>query len=162
MMSKSVVRGLWMEASATLNIARTQLSSSPYCSSPLFKIEAFHHADPKNGADAAQVALTDVKNREIVIFEDVEYWSELTAAEQVKKEETKRKTRKWCFQDLLRQTWHILQQIHDHQTRMLTSPGIGLRFTDRDKLEGFGFMDIVMGQNPLRPRVSYLKLSGRG
>lgn len=149
-------------ASALLHIVRTQLSSSPYCSSLLFKIEDFHHADPKNGADAARLALTDLRNTEIVIFEDVELWSESTATGQAKKEETKRKTTKWCLQDLVRQTWHILEQIHDHQTRILASPGIALRFTDRDKLEGFGFMDIATGQNPLRPRVSFLKSSGRG
>ena len=149
-------------ASALLHIVRTQLSSSPYCSSPLFKLENFRHADSKNGADAAQIALTDVRNMEIVIFEDVEIWSELTITGSAKEEETKQKTKKWCFQDLVRQTWHILEQIHDHQTRIWASPGIGLRFTDRDKLEGFGFMDIVSGQNPLRPRVSILKPSGRG
>jgi hypothetical protein len=149
-------------ASALLHIVRTQLSSSPYCSSPLFKIEDFQHADPKSGADAARVALTDVRNTEMAIFEDVELWSESTTAWGTMKEETKRKTTKWRFRDLVRQTWHILEQIHDHQTKMLASPGIGLRFTDRDKLEGFGFMDIVSGQNPLRPRVSVLKPSGRG
>jgi hypothetical protein len=149
-------------ASALLHIVRTQLSSSPYCSSPLFKMEDFQHADPENGADAAQVALTDARNMEMAIFEDVERWSESTAAGQTSMEETKKKTITWCFRDLVRQTWHILEQIHDHQTNMLASPGIGLRFTDRDKLEGFGFMDIVSGQNPLRPRVSVLKSSGRG
>jgi hypothetical protein len=62
----------------------------------------------------------------------------------------------------VRQTWHILEQMYDHQSKILASPAIGLRFTDRDKLEGFGFMDIVSGQNPLRPRVSILKPGGRG
>jgi len=148
--------------SALLHIVRTQLSSSPYRSSPLFQIEDFRHADPRNGADAAQLALTDARNMEMAIFEDVERWSESTAAGQAEKEDSKKKTTKWRFRDLVRQTWHILEQIHDHQTKMLSSPGMGLRFTDRDKLEGFGFMDIVSGQNPLRPRVSVLKSSGRG
>ena len=86
---------------------------------------------------------------EMAIFEDVERWSESTAAGQTEREETKKKTTKWCFRDLVRQTWHMLEQIHDHQTKMLASLGIGLRFTDRDKLEEFGFMDIVSGQNLL-------------
>jgi hypothetical protein len=149
-------------ASALLHIVRTQLSSSPYCSSPLFKIEDFQHADPGNGANAAQVALTDARNMEMAIFEDIERWSESTTAGQTTMEETKTKATKWCFQDLVRQTWHILEQIQDHQSKMLAAPGTSLRFTDRDKLEGFGFMDIVIGQNPLRPRVSVLKSSGRG
>jgi hypothetical protein len=50
-------RGWLMDgASALLHIVRTQLSSRPHCSSPLFKIENFQHADPRNGADAAILA----------------------------------------------------------------------------------------------------------
>jgi hypothetical protein len=44
----------------------------------------------------------------------------------------------------------------------MTSSSLGIRFTDRERLIGFGFMDIVDGQNDLYPRVANLKPSGRG
>ena len=99
---------------------------------------------------------------ELAISEEVDTWDEVSIVGGTEKHETKRKTKKWCFQDLVRQAWGILEQIHDRQTRLLASPGIGLRGTDSEKLEGFGFMDIVQGKNPLRPRVAILKSSGRG
>ncbi len=52
--------------------------------------------------------------------------------------------------------------MHDYEARTLTSSGVPLRFTARDKLLGFAFMDIVKGQNNLRPRVATLKSSGKG
>jgi hypothetical protein len=57
--------------------------------------------------------------------------------------------------------WRILEQIQDYQTG-LSGPGMPLRFTDRDKLEGFGFMDIVSGERNIGPRLAILKPSGRG
>lgn len=157
-------------ASALLHLTRSQLSSSPYRLSNLFKLEDFHHANPKNGCFAAQKALTDPRNMEIPIFEDFEILSEITTstgdAENSHlldgKENFKRIKRKWCFQDLVRQTFHVLELIHDNQVKALTSPIIPIRGTGREKLEGFGFMDIVSGQNDLIPRVATIKRSGRG
>jgi hypothetical protein len=157
-------------ASALLHLTRSQLSSSPYCHSNLFKLEDFHHADSKQGCFAAQKALTDPRNMEIPIFEDVEILSEKTTSMRDDgtshlpdgRENLKRITRKWCFQDLVRQTYHVLELIHDNQVKALTSPMVPIKFTDREKLEGFGFMDIVSGQNDLIPRVATIKRSGRG
>jgi hypothetical protein len=150
-------------ASALLHITRTQLSSSPYSDSEIFRLEDFHHADPSAGVAAAKRALMDSKNREMVIFEDTEISIEskassgATAADQVRKI-----ARRWTYEDLVRQTYHTLEQIHDYQTKMMASPTFGIRFTDREKLTGFGFMDIVDGHNDLLPRVATLKSSGRG
>jgi hypothetical protein len=63
-------------ASALLHLTRTQLSSSPYLESELFKIEDFNHADPCAGPRAAKRALMDLKNRELLIFEDDEVSTE--------------------------------------------------------------------------------------
>jgi hypothetical protein len=157
-------------ASALLHLTRTQLSSSPYCLSNLFKLEDFHHADPEQGCLAAQKALTDPRNMQIPIFEDFEMLSEITTSTGDTGTSClsdgggkfQRITRKWCFQDLVRQTYHILELIHDNQVKALTSPMVPIRVTDREKLEGFGFMDIVNGLNDLRPRVASIKRSGRG
>ncbi|MCJ1466973.1 hypothetical protein MMC07_005595 [Pseudocyphellaria aurata] len=149
-------------ASALLHLTRSQLSCLSYCAK--VKLSGFHHADLQGGADAAMAVLMDPGNRQLVITEEIDTWEEETTSERggIEKHETKKKITNWCFEKLVRQTWSILEQIHDHQIRLLASPGIGLRGTDRDKLEGFGFQDIVMGENPLRPRVAILKSSGRG
>lgn len=147
-------------ASALLHLTRSQLSSPGYCEN--VKLSDFHHADLQGGADAAVATLIDLSNRRLVISEEIETWEEITIEGEIEKHETKKQMKNWCFEDLVRQTWGILEQIHDHQSRLLASPGIGLRGTDREKLEGFGFMDIVCGENPLRPRVTTLKPSGRG
>ena len=153
-------------ASALLHLVRTQLTSSPYNTMSLLQISEFRHANPHHGANAAQKALADTHNRLLAISEDTESWEEttreVTRGGENKKVEKKSKATTWRFQDLVKQTWRILEQIHDHQTKLLASPGIGLRGTDRDKLEGFGFRDIVEGENPLQPRVAILKPSGRG
>lgn len=144
-------------ASALLHITRTQLSTSPYSDSTLFKLEDFNHAnpyDPEIGVHSASKALLDLENRRMVIFED-EISSELATGQT-------RKVKPWKYEDLVRQTYHTLEQIHDYQTKMMTSPSLGIRFTDRDKLIGFGFRDIVEGHNDLLPRVATLKSSGRG
>ena len=147
-------------ASALLHIARAQLSCLNYCDN--VKISDFCHADPKGGSNAAQKVLTDPRNMRLAISEEVEVWDEITTGKLTEEYNTKRKIKKWCFEDLVSQTWSILEQIHDHQTKLLASSAIGLRGTDRDKLEGFGFRDIIEGENPLRPRVAILKSSGRG
>jgi hypothetical protein len=149
-------------ASALLHITRTQLSSSPYSDSDLFKLETFQHADPR-GPFTARKALLDSTNRTLVIFEEVETFVEsIGGIGEAAKSEIKTKTTRWTYQDLVRQTYHVLEQIHDYQTKMSTSPVISLRFSEREKLTGFAFMDIVDVQNDLRPRIAKLNSSGRG
>jgi hypothetical protein len=96
-------------ASALLHITRTQLCSSPYAESELFKIDMFQHADPRGGPLAAKKALMNSGNRALVIFEEVETTIESTGGigEEVKSE-IKTKTTRWTYQDLVRQTYHIL------------------------------------------------------
>jgi hypothetical protein len=157
-------------ASALLHLTCTQLSTVWSHKSQLLDLQQFQYAEPRNGTSAASVALLDQRNREIAIFEEVDSWKEVTTTiedlneglEPVRKEEHKIKTTKWCYQDLVRQTYHILELIQDYQVKMLTCPGTNLRFTDREKLEGFAFMDIVDGPGAILPRVAILKPSGRG
>ena len=150
-------------ASALLHLTRTQLSCSPYKDEPRFKLSDFHHANPKTGADAGLKALMDDRNREIVLLETTKKWSEVTTQpDGIMRADHKTEVRPWQYQDLVRQTWDILTQIRDHQSELLVDPKIELRGTDRPKLEGFGFRDIVEGSNPLKPRVAILQPTGKG
>jgi len=149
--------------SALLHLSRTQLSSEPYLNTSLFNIEDFRYADPKAGAFGAKRALLDPKNRELCIFEDSKTTTELRIkVEGASEKEVLKVTRRWTYEDLVQQTYHILEQIEDRQIQIMASPTIGLHFTPQEKLLGFGFMDIVDGQNILLPRVATLKKSGWG
>ena len=148
---------------ALLHLTRTQLSSSPYSESKLLKIEDFNYGDPLGGASAAKNTLLDQTNRDLLLFETTEVCTESKASVgAVAGEQIRKITKRWTYEDLVQQTYHLLEQIEDYQVKMMSSATIGLRFTDREKLIGFGFMDIVDGQNILLPRVATLKRSGRG
>lgn len=158
-------------ASALLHLTCTQLSTVWSRKSRLLNIEQFRFAVPRMGTSAATVALLDQWNRELAIFEEVDSWKEVTTTvgdpaiglDSVIKEEHKKKTTSWCYQDLVRQTYHILELMHDYQVKVSTCPGTNIRFTDREKLEGFAFMDIVDGPpSAILPRVATLMSSGRG
>lgn len=147
-------------ASALLHLTRCRLSHPN--SYQDFRISDFCHARSGDGADAALFALQNDKNRKLKLFEERETWEEITVTDGRPVHEYKTRVKPWCFEDLVRQTWNILEQIHDHQIRLSSDLGVGLRATNRERLEGFGFMDIVDEEVPLKPRVAYLKPSGRG
>jgi hypothetical protein len=148
---------------AMLYIALCQLNTRPFTESNYFEMANFRYADPINGLESAYQVLKDERNADLALAEQIEKTVETTISNDDKTKETTKLTKKYFyFRDLVQQIWHILEQIQEHQTHLLSTPGIGLRGTDRDKLEGFGFKDIVMGNNPLRPRVVTLQSSGRG
>jgi hypothetical protein len=150
-------------ASALLHLSRTQLSSSPYSESRLFNLEDFHHADPKAGPSVSRRVLLDPQNRGLLLFEDSKTTTELTTTTEGASEQRVRKTtRTWTYEDLVQQTYHILEQIEDRQLQMMSFSPIDLTLKAREKLFGFGFMDIVDGQNILLPRVATLEKSGWG
>ncbi|KAN0096737.1 hypothetical protein V8E51_015542 [Hyaloscypha variabilis] len=148
-------------ASALLHLSRTQLSSSPYSESGLFNLEDFHYADPKAGPLGAKKALLDGENRALLLFEKSKTTTEMKISIQGAVEEQVRKvTKRWMYEDLVQQTYHILEQVQDRQLQMMTT--IDMPFVAREKLLGFGFMDIVDGRSILFPRVATLKNGGRG
>ncbi|KUJ09813.1 uncharacterized protein LY89DRAFT_740880 [Mollisia scopiformis] len=157
-------------ANALLHLTCTQLATVWSQKSRLFNLEDFHYADVNNGPTAAASALLDPDNRKMAIFEEVETWKEVTTTvgnaattlNSAIKEEHKEKKTQWCYEDLVRQLYHVLELMHDYQVKILTSSVTGLRFTDRDKLEGFALMDIVDGPSAILPRVAILKPSGKG
>ena len=150
-------------ATALPHLTRTQLSCSPYKDNSPFKLSDFHHANPKDGAGAALKALLDDRNRELILLETTKTRSEFTTQpDGIKKADHRTEVRPWQYQGLVRQTWDILTQIRDHQSEVLVNPKIELRGTDRPKLEGFGFRNIVEGSNPLKPRVATLQPAGKG
>jgi hypothetical protein len=141
---------------ALLHLTRTQLGYSPYAQSKFNPVASFRHAEP--GIFTAKDALLDSKNRELSIFEHVD----VSLESKPEGQEERRITKRWTIENLVRQTYYVLELMHDYEARTSTSSGVPLRFTARDKLLGFAFMDIVNGQSNLRPRIATLRSSGRG
>jgi hypothetical protein len=147
-------------ASALLHLTCAQLHVEPYSSIDKTK---FSYADPSNPSiNAAQSALRNIANKELLIEEESTTRIEIRRSNGEEKREEIIETKLFCFKDLVRQTWNALEQIRDHQIKMLHAPEIGISFTTRDRLEGWGFTDIVERQFPARPLVTCVKPSGRG
>jgi hypothetical protein len=136
-------------ANALIHLTRAQLGLELY-SKGSFDLDSFPHTDPELGSDAAVEALKSIGDKNPVLFEDSPSFGQSTST-----------VIKWGVKDLVLENWHILEQIQDHQTE-LSAPGMPIRLSPRDRLEGFGFMDIINGGRSIRPRVAGLKMTGRG
>lgn len=113
-------------ANTLLHMTRAQLSRKPYCDSEFLDIQKFPHANPDLGQDASLQSLKAIgKSKELYIFEDDPNYGQSTAAEM-----------RWGVKDAVLENWNILEQIMDYQ-KSLSGPGMPIRLTDRDKLEGF-------------------------
>ena len=136
-------------ANALIHLTRAQLGLELYRESS-FDLDSFPHTDPELGSAAAVEALMSIGDKNPVIFEDPPSFGQSTST-----------VIKWGVKDLVLENWQILEQIQDHQTE-LSAPGMPIRLSPRDRLEGFGFMDIITGCRSIRPRVAGLKMTGTG
>jgi hypothetical protein len=136
-------------ANALLHLTRAQVSREPYSDNPLI-IKIFPHTNPSDGPGAALKSLATIAAINYIIYEDDPGFGQTSLAGS-----------KWGLKDVVLQNWHLLEQIQDYQTD-LCAPGMPMRLTDRDRLEGFGFLDLISGKSTISPRVATLEASGRG
>ena len=152
-------------ASVLLHITRTQLESAPYNKNSKEILSRLKLSQPEDGADAAWLALQDAANRKLPIITTTKVQvdrTESVTGDTAPREERKTTTTHWCFEDLVQRTWHVLEQMIDHQSELSAEPAKQLHLTHREKLEGFEFMDVVRRKHVMRPRVATLMSSGRG
>jgi hypothetical protein len=135
---------------ALLHLTRARLSQKHLARNPQLNLEIFPYADFSHGKDAALKALGAIAANNHVLIADTSSFGQSSSA-----------INNWGLKDIVLGYWHILEQMQDHQ-EMLSGPGMPIRLTDREKLEGFGFVDIISGRTAIRPRVAYLERSGRG
>ncbi|KUJ14213.1 uncharacterized protein LY89DRAFT_720573 [Mollisia scopiformis] len=135
---------------ALLHLTRARLSQKRLARNLDLNFEDFPYADSSHGRLAALISLGVIAARDHVLITDSASFGQPSTA-----------THKWGLKDIVLGYWHILEQIQDHQ-EVLSNPGKSIRMTDREKLEGFGFVDIISGRTSIRPRVAYLEPSGRG
>ncbi|KAF4626411.1 hypothetical protein G7Y89_g11749 [Cudoniella acicularis] len=153
-------------ASTVLHICRTQLTHdcSPHSGNPALSLNKFHHAESDVGADAAVDALLDESNMLLeVSFDPPEIVIEEIIKEDGSTIKTIKKTSKnFLFHELVQRNLSLLEKLHDHQKLLMESSGVDIRRIDREKLEGWDFLEIVSCESSLKPRSEILRPSGRG
>jgi hypothetical protein len=129
-------------------LTRTQLSQKEYQDSHPARDE-FPYADPTQGHDAALNALLYIGDSDLLLTRETSPVGPVSSDEP-----------KLGLKTLVLDNWEILEQIQDHQIEV-SGPGMPVQVSDRDKLEGFGFMDIAAGERNIKPRIATLEHSGR-
>ncbi|KAG0651837.1 hypothetical protein D0Z07_0865 [Hyphodiscus hymeniophilus] len=128
-------------AEALMHLTRAQVSRKPYNADPRI-LANFPRTVPSQGSGAALGALNEILMDDYIIYEDSP-------------------GPKGRLKDVVLQNWHLLEQMQDYQIEV-TGSGMPIRLSDRDRLEGFGFLDIISGKPSIPPRVATLEPSGRG
>jgi hypothetical protein len=150
-------------ALAMFHIMCTRLCQRPYRSGPESKLEKLRYAKSGDGSDAGYNALTDAANMQLEVFREEQTWEEkvesFISPSIVEKRTKVTVTR---FSDLVTQAWYVVEEMFAHQARLQTASSVNMRFTTRDRLEGYDFMDVAKGEFPLKPRFVTLNRSGRG
>lgn len=151
-------------ASAVLHLSRTQLShhESPHNDNLHSDLRGFQHSGSDKGPEAATLALK--ANHDVVLDESLLE----TVVERKEKEdgtistEVTTKVKKQLFHNLVRRNLDTLEKMHDYQYLMMESEEINLRLSDRGRLEGWDFLELVSGEKSLRPRFYHVSPLSRG
>ncbi|ETS79658.1 hypothetical protein PFICI_09511 [Pestalotiopsis fici W106-1] len=143
-------------ASAVLHALRCQLTKPPYDKSRLFEPSAFKYSEGYGGPAASMEALLNIDFRRMRVFESL---SEAGEGPPGAVRDTEKVTY-WTIQGMIEDLWDVFEQMHDHQEKLKSSPGIELRF-DRGMLEGWSFVDLL-SEPVLQARSVKLTSSGKG
>ncbi|KAF2476948.1 uncharacterized protein BDR25DRAFT_348857 [Lindgomyces ingoldianus] len=132
-----------------------------------FKLGQLKEADQTHIGKAAAIAvLSSVANQNLKLHRkpDESYDEETTKEDSSLEELTKTKKAYFYFKDRVQQIYHVLEQIITYQCQMDSEDGISFEMKPktRKNLEGFDFMDVATGNDPLWRRVTTLKARGRG
>jgi hypothetical protein len=150
-------------ASALLHLVRACLtyagSHELFSRGFKFRFEDLYEPVAEHKETFAFEVLEKPHNRDLIIYEDWKPGYEATLdADGAITEVTKLKDGHFRFRDQVDEIYHILEQIQEFQIKMTDT----IRFTARDRIEGFDFMDIATGEDPIHPRAMHLRSSGRG
>lgn len=158
-------------ASALLHLVRSSIkhlqNQKEFGGLCLFKWDHFQEATQQaSGKEAAVSVLTNEENMHQKLFKKpVEEWQEESVDTSGKSTVvTKLKTTFFRFSDKVEQTYHMLEEIIDHQAAATEEDGLRFKFrtSPRRQLEGFEFMDIAEDRDPLHPHVHSLHDIGKG
>ncbi|KAF7530464.1 hypothetical protein G7054_g9554 [Neopestalotiopsis clavispora] len=126
-------------------------------SKPLVDLSAFMYSEGHGGPTASMEALLNVDFRRMKVFENRTEEHEGPPGNVT----TKIKVTYWTIERMIEDLWNVFEQMHDHQEKLKSAPGIELRF-GREKLEGWSFVDLCSNEPRLQARSVDLQPSGRG
>ncbi|OTB08944.1 hypothetical protein M426DRAFT_129610 [Hypoxylon sp. CI-4A] len=157
-------------ASALLHLVRASLkydSNDPFKSVFLFEESAIHNApSPYIGKAASISVLTNKENMSLPLYAKPDNSREETSTnpEGIRTKILSSTKTNYCLKDRIESICDVLEQIIAHQSDNSTQDGVGfkIRCSPRRQLEGFDFMDIATDEDPLWPRATTLRASGRG
>lgn len=152
-------------ASALLHLVRASLvhdSKDKFKSAFLFQFDESRESITTHQPDSSIDVLIDRHNMVLELYHDKdELWIEEALNEKGEIQKvSKKKITHVLFQDRVEQKYHILEQILEYQAK--AASGLRLDFNPRENLEGFDFMDIATGRDPILPRMEKLQPSGKG
>ncbi|KAK0621822.1 hypothetical protein B0T17DRAFT_305457 [Bombardia bombarda] len=119
------------------------------------------------GKSASINVLTNKQNLNLPLYakpDDMKEEVSINAESGTQSRVLSRTRRDYCFRDRVESICDVLEQIIAHQADVSTEDGVGFRVktTLRRQLEGFDFMDVATDEDPIWPRVTTLRATGRG
>lgn len=153
-------------ASALLHLVRASLEDdrmSNIGSKLLFQPANLRRATFEFTADSAVEVLVDEQNMELQIFAHKRDISEEITSGAFDRPDRASKIRKThvLFQDRVEQVYHFLEQVLTYQTDRPAKPGVELKYKPRNYVEGFDFMDVATGADPVLLRITGLQSTGK-
>ncbi|KAM0721490.1 hypothetical protein Q7P37_002414 [Cladosporium fusiforme] len=120
------------------------------------------YSEHQRGGDDAFVTLFHADNCSLPLWRDyVDTVIRIKYDAQGKpKEKLEDNFRNWSVQDQIKQNVHVLRKIFDHQAN--PQSGVDIRLTDRTRLEGWSFRNLIDRSPTMEPRMIYLSGSSGG
>jgi hypothetical protein len=157
----------WLEdgASALLQITHGQLRSDSFV-----KLHQLENAPDlrltcpsRKGGDEAMSVLLDPHNQWLELYHEASgpilkrNWNEQGGFLGEHPEQT---LKLWSFRDQVQENFELLAQMLGHQQD--PTSGLRMRFSGKERLEGWSFRDVLNERTFLEPKVVHLEPSGRG
>lgn len=153
-------------ASALLHLVRASLEDdrqSKIGSKLLFHLDKLKRPTCEYASGSAIEVLIDQQNMELPIFPHKRELSEeiSTEAPDSPKQVSKTKETHVLLQDRVEQIYHFLEQILTYQMDRAGRPGLEAKYRPRNYLEGFDFMDVATGADPVLLKITGLQSTGK-
>ncbi|UNI20829.1 hypothetical protein JDV02_006880 [Purpureocillium takamizusanense] len=157
-------------ASALLHLVRASLKhdqNDAFSSLCLFDASSFKESGrPGTGKSASIEILTNKHNIGLPLYENPDSSKKKISVDEAGNQSSVLSVTQanYTLRQRIDSICHTLEQIVAHQADVSSEDGVGFRVktTLRRQLEGFNFMDVATDEDPIWPRVTTLRVTGRG
>ncbi|KAK4442732.1 hypothetical protein QBC34DRAFT_431355 [Podospora aff. communis PSN243] len=159
-------------ATALLHLVRTSLHHDKNDGDPFKSLSVFDETllqespDARTGKSASIFVLTNQANLGLPLYAKPESTREETSTSKSGARLSVINTTRsnYTLQERIEGICDILEQIIAHQVDASTQDGVGFKVTKtlRRRLEGFDFMDVATDEDPMWPRFTNIRATGKG